>query len=111
MQQFNPYDQTVLADPYPHYRRLRESDPVHWGVAGESHREGTWYLLRHDDGFNVLKDPRFGREVHKVLPPNTLPPVPEAYRPLFEMARQWMILRDPPEHTRLRNLVNRAFTP
>lgn len=111
MQRFNPYDPAVLADPYPHYQRLRAEDPVHWGIAGDPQLAGTWYLLRHDDAQATLKDPRFGREVHKVLPPETLPPIPEAYRPLFTMAQQWMILRDPPDHTRLRALVNKAFTP
>src|SRR5688572_28986575 len=102
MQCFNPLSPAVLPDPYPHYARLRQEDPVHWGLAADAGLSGRWYITRFDDVMAVLKDPRFGREVDKVLPPATLPLVAEADRPLAEMAAGWMILRDPPVHTRLR---------
>lgn len=111
MQRFDPFDRTIVLDPYPHYRRLRAEDPVHWGVAGDPARPGTWYLFRHDDVMATLKDPRFGRELARALPPEDLPPVPDAHRDLALMSEHWMILRDPPTHTRLRGLVNKAFTP
>jgi len=111
MQRFDPFDRTIVLDPYPHYRRLRAEDPVHWGVAGDPARPGTWYLFRHDDVMATLKDPRFGRELARALPPGELPPPPDAHRDLAAMSEHWMILRDPPTHTRLRGLVNKAFTP
>jgi cytochrome P450 len=111
MRRYNPFDPVVLPDPYPHYRWLREHDPVHWGAPGDPDRRGTWYLFRHAEVLPTLKDPRFGREVWRVVPPDAQSPVPEAYRPLAEMSQHWMILRDPPTHTRLRALVNKAFTP
>lgn len=58
-----------------------------------------------------LKDKRFGREVDRVMPPGTLPPAPEAHRPLLEMIRKWMLFKDPPDHTRIRQVVAKAFTP
>lgn len=111
MERYNPFDLAVQADPYPHYRYLRAHDPVHWGVAGDPTRPGTWYLFGHDDVMATLKDPRFGRELARALPPEALPLVPEAHRLLADMSEHWMILRDPPTHTRLRGLVNKAFTP
>jgi cytochrome P450 len=96
----------MIADPYPAYRVLRESDPVHWGVAGDAHWPGTWYLLAHDDVVAALKDARLGREVWRVLPA-----MQPSAQPLDAMKANWMILRDPPQHARLRSVVVKAFTP
>jgi hypothetical protein len=111
MERYNPFDPAALRDPYPYYRRLRAHDPVHWGVPGDPARSGTWYLFRHAEVAPALKDPRFGREIERVTPPEEQPPTPETYGPLVEMSKHWMIIRDPPTHTRLRALVNKAFTP
>ena len=97
---FNPLLPEFHADPYPFYRRLREQDPVHQSPLG------IWVLTRYDDAVMVLRDPRFGREglaeiiearlgQGSVRPANT----------------RDMLFRDPPDHTRLRALVSRAFTP
>jgi cytochrome P450 len=96
----------MIADSYPAYRVLRESDPVHWGVAGDAHWPGTWYLLAHDDVVAALKDARLGREVWRVLPA-----MQPSAQPLDAMKANWMILRDPPQHARLRSVVVKAFTP
>ena len=108
---FDPLAPDVLPDPYPHYARLRCYDPIHWGLSDDPAVPGRWYITRLDDIVDVLKDSRFGREVHSVLPPERIPPTPAADRLLAEVAEGWMILRDPPVHTHLRGLVNRAFTP
>ena len=107
---FNPLAPEVLADPYPHYRRLRSHDPVHWGVSGDPNFAGCWYITRYDDVVSILKDQRFGREIWRVLP-ELFPPAPAAQQPIAEMSWYWMVLRDPPAHTRLRSLVHRVFTP
>lgn len=111
MERFDPFLPQVLANPYPTYKRLRETEPVHWGVAGDPSWAGTWYLFGHDDVVAALTDRRLGREVRRVLPVEAIPPLSDAYQPLFEMTKNWMILRDPPTHTRLRSLVHKAFTP
>ena len=108
MERFNPLDPTVLADPYPAYADYRAQEPVHWGMPGDEAAPSTWYLFRYDEAAPALKDPRFGREVGHVKPQ---PPVASEFQPLNDMAAHWMILRDPPAHTRLRGLVNKAFTP
>ena len=110
---FDPLAPSVLADPYPYYAWLRAHVPVHWGVGGSNNKDengeaGCWYITRYDDAVALLKDARFGREIDKVLPDRvTLPEDASA----AAIIREWMVLRDPPWHTYLRGLVQRAFTP
>ena len=95
----------VLADPYPFYHRLRSEAPIHWDA-----RHG-WVLSRHSDVVAALRDPRMSAERAGL----TTEWIPEPVRPALEPAvrafgRQMLFL-DPPDHTRLRGLVNKAFTP
>lgn len=106
---FDPLSPEVLANPYPYYRWLRDNDPIHWGAAGDPDASGCWYVTRYDDVAAVLKDARFGREIWRVMPHEAT--VPESRQSILETSRQWMVLRDPPAHTRLRKLVHRLFTP
>jgi cytochrome P450 len=98
--EFNPFLPEFIADPYPFYRRLREQDPIHRSGLG------FWVLTRYDDVVTLLRDPRFGRD---------------RYQPLLRARfgdeatsgsiSGSMLFRDPPDHTRLRGLVSKAFTP
>lgn len=104
---FDPLAPAVLANPYPYYCWLQEHDPVHWGEAGDPTAPGCWYITRYADAVTALKEPRLGRELWRVQPD-----VAQAGDPtMLDLAQQWMVLRDPPAHTRLRSLVQRAFTP
>ena len=107
---FDPLAPTFHADPYPVYRQYRELDPVNWGEPLYPETEaGCWYLFRYADVVDALRDVRFGREGHRLLPPDAPPPPPPgAFR---QLAGGFMLFRDPPVHTRLRGLVNKAFTP
>src|SRR5437879_9000171 len=99
MQSFNPMDPEFLADPYPTYHRLRAEDPVHHSPLG------FWVLTRYEDVSAVLRDPRFIKEPIAAL---------VAARFGAEVPRGVglsMLDRDPPDHTRLRTLVSKAFTP
>jgi hypothetical protein len=97
--QFVPLDPAVIENPYPLYHRLRAEDPVHRSPLG------FWVLSRYDDVVRLLRDERFGRGGFEQL-----------FRLRFGeegatgFARS-MLFRDPPDHTRLRGLVNKAFTP
>ena len=93
---FNPLDPEFIADPYPRYRRLREEDPVHQSPMG------FWVLTRYDDVAGMLRDPRFGRKGFDRLLAARFGDAG------FDMS---MLFRDPPDHTRLRTLVSKAFTP
>ncbi len=111
LERLNPFSPEIIADPYPVYRHYRETDPVHWGMAAKPQLPGAWYLFRHQDVMQVLEDRRFGREGQKVHPDIETSPVPKAYKGFSSMVSNWMVFRDPPNHTRLRLLVNKAFSP
>ena len=92
-------------DPYPRYRRLREAAPVHRSALG-----GVWFLTRYDDVATVLKDERFVKDVANALTPQQAANQPW-FRTVFPTLRRHMLHRDPPDHTRLRALVHKVFTP
>jgi cytochrome P450 len=96
---FNPLDPEFVADPYPTYHRLRAEDPVHRSPLG------FWVLTRYEDVVAVLRDGRFAKEAIAEF----------VARRLGVDARAGigisMLDRDPPDHTRLRSLVSKAFTP
>ncbi|MDQ2869295.1 MAG: cytochrome P450 [Acidobacteriota bacterium] len=91
------------ANPYPFYARLRAEEPV--CPVRLPDKQVAWLVTRYDDVAAVLKDDRFAKDRSKVLAKQ--PWVPGIFRPL---ARN-MLDVDPPDHTRLRSLVQRAFTP
>jgi cytochrome P450 PksS len=96
------------ADPYPFFTRLRAEAPVHrvWLSAGLH----AYLVTRYDDVMTVLKDERFGKDKTRALTPEQLkkqPWLPAVFRPLTRN----MLDLDPPDHTRLRALVQKAFTP
>jgi cytochrome P450 len=95
----DPSDPAYLDDPYPVYRRLREQHPVSLTP------EGVWRLTRYDDCLRMLRLAGAGmRRTDGRLPGQS----PEE---AAEERGQFMLLTDPPKHTRLRKLVSKAFTP
>ena len=100
---YNPFAEGFASDPYPQYATLRSADPVHHSPFG------VWFVFTYDDVRALLRDPSLSvedRHAHST--------------PLTEMARETlgeplasraMLDLDPPEHTRLRRLVSKAFTP
>jgi cytochrome P450 len=104
----NPFDPAFQDNPYPTYHRLRERDPIH--LLPEFN---LWSLTRYADVQAVLRDPRFSSEPLSD-DPNLFRNLRQSGGELGTLARtmlHWMPLKDPPHHTRLRNLVNKAFTP
>ena len=91
----------LLANPYPAFRQLRLEDPIHEDRTGQG-----WIVSRYDDVSFVLSDRRFSAEriVSKSGGNTSVNPVQAA------LARQMLFL-DPPDHTRLRALFTKAFTP
>ncbi len=103
---FNPFLPEFRRDPYPAYARLRRENPVYYSrpLAG-------WVLTRHRDIVAVLSDPRFSVDrrqsdvFRKYNPFDALPP------DFAETIFRNLLMLDPPDHTRLRKLVVKAFTP
>ena len=92
------------ADPYPRYRQLRDVAPVHRSDLG-----AVWFLTRWADCNAVLRDPRLGKgdlnDDRRALFNPGLPP-----RQQTVMGNS-MLFVNPPDHSRLRGLVSRGFTP
>lgn len=99
---FNPLSPEFIRDPYPFYAHLRQHAPMmpspFGGVLASRHAEVTL----------VLKDKRFGKDfagrMTKRLGADSL------NEPVYRSMRHWMLTQDPPDHTRLRGLVVKAFT-
>jgi cytochrome P450 len=99
---FNPMSPAVIADPYPYYHRLRTKDPVHKSPLG------FFVASRHPDVSFALRDKRFGKDFVGRMTRRFGPQVME--EPVYRSMRHWMLQLDPPDHTRLRGLVVKAFT-
>jgi cytochrome P450 len=98
--QFDPRSPEFRANPYPTYELLQQLAPIFYWEAW-----GIWFLSRYEDSAALLRDNRLIRESPGAYEP------PAHQKPLFDMMNNWMLLQDPPDHTRLRSLVHKAFTP
>lgn len=95
------------ANPFPEFARLRAEDPIHWSPAMKA-----WIITRHADVKQVALN-------NRQISADRLTPFfktnPEYLRgsidSLVRYLNHWMVFRDPPDHTRLRRLFNKAFTP
>ncbi|MGD0848635.1 cytochrome P450 [Bradyrhizobium sp.] len=99
---FNPLAPEFIRDPYPHYERMRSTDPMHLSPYG------MYVASRHAEVSLVLRDKRFGKDFVDRTVRRYGPDVME--EPIFRSMRHWMLQQDPPDHTRLRGLVVKAFT-
>jgi len=95
-----------LSNPYPFYDRLRTEDPVHW-----SERFGSWLLTRYSDVAATLRDSRLSANRTGVFMKQLPEGMSQNLQPLRDHLATWMSHSDPPNHTRLRALVSKAFTP
>lgn len=107
----NPLEPGFFADPYAQYRALREQDPVHRSPFGVA------VLFRYDDCFQLLRDASTSVSMQKAM--ELQPQETTARRQLFAEVfpdrtpreSKSILMIDPPDHTRLRRLVSKVFTP
>src|SRR3954471_23433879 len=99
---FNPLSPEFIRNPYPSYERLRTTDPMHLTPFG------AYVASRHAEVSLVLRDKRFGKDFVERSSRRYGPQIME--EPVFRNMRHWMLQQDPPDHTRLRGLVVKAFT-
>jgi cytochrome P450 len=101
----------AIADPYAHYARLREQDPVHWNA-----RYQLWVITRHDDVVWVIRHHElFSSAVIRNDPRPPYPPIDPEDRGLFEAVRAFrqsqLVEQDRPEHLEMRKVMRGFFTP
>jgi cytochrome P450 len=99
---FNPLSPDFIRDPYPHYERLRNTDPMHVNA------HGAFVASRHAEISLVIRDKRFGKDFVDRTIRRYGPKIMD--EPMFRSMSHWMLQQDPPDHTRLRGLVVKAFT-
>lgn len=107
---FDPADPEFIKDPYPTLNALREQAPLH-----HDDRWNLWMVTRFEHVRAVQLDRRLGRVKQGHALPSDLRPIRklrlDGWEPYFEVECHSLLMMEPPEHTRIRSLVNRAFTP
>jgi unspecific monooxygenase len=108
MTAFDPWDPAFLADPYPAYAELRAQGRVQYYEP-----TGQWLVPHHADVSALLRDRRLGRTYqHRFTHEDfgrTAPPA--EHEPFHVLNDHGMLDLEPPDHTRIRRLVSKAFTP
>lgn len=92
------FSREFTQNPYPVYEKLRQNDPIHRVLF--PHGDFGWIITRYEDAVEVLKDNRFSKDVIKRYGPDQ-----------DNIFVHNMLFSDPPDHRRLRGLVQKAFTP
>lgn len=92
-------------NPYPSFAKLREDAPVYWSSKGE-----YWLVSRYADAREILGDLHFEKGARRFKALDMLAKfIPN--KEMMGFRQQSMLNQNPPDHTRLRGLVNKAFTP
>lgn len=106
MTEYDLFSPTFKANPFPTFAAMRERDPIYAHAAPDGRT--IWYVTRYEDVAAVLRDDeRFCKDPRNAL----VAPLGKGAVSLHQRINQNMLFSDPPDHTRLRALVSRAFTP
>ena len=105
---FAPEDPAFVADPYPVYAELRRDRPVCYDDATDH-----WLITRHADVDALLRDRRFGRTYLHVASHEAMgrPTPPAWHEPFCRVINAGILDMEATDHTRVRRLVSKAFTP
>lgn len=106
MTQYDLNSPEFLRNPYPVYDQLRMHDPIFWSADND-----YWILTRYADIVSHIQDSRLSSNRIGAHADRMPAAAKEHFRPFFSAVSSWMLMIDPPDHTRLRGLVNKAFTP
>jgi cytochrome P450 len=108
LNQFDPWSPAFVASPYAAYQQLRETAPVSWYEPTQQ-----WLISRYADVSALLRDRRLGRSYLHITDHAGFgqPPDIAGSEDFWHVVRNGMLDVEPPDHTRLRRLVSRAFTP
>jgi cytochrome P450 PksS len=108
MEPINPFTPAFKRSPYPGYAKMREEAPVLKVLRPGG--PAIWLITRYDDVVSVLRDPRFKKDYRSVVEPEERA-IWRALPPIEAALTRHMLASDPPDHTRMRNLVVKAFAP
>ncbi len=105
---FDPWSVDFVAHPYEVYAELRELGPIHYFEP-----TNQWLIPRYEDVNRLLRDRRFGRTYLHLASHEEMgrSPEPDWHRPFWHLIRSGILDMEPPQHTRVRRLVAKAFTP
>ncbi len=105
-QSYDPADLQTRMDPFPLYARLQEQDPVHWSEALKG-----WVITRYDDVRQVMMSPSMSSDRLQPFYENLNDEKKDILSGVMRYLNLWLVFRAPPEHTRVRKLLNSVFTP
>jgi cytochrome P450 len=104
--QFDLKSPHVARDPYPAFAWLRDREPVHW-----SESLGAWVVTRYADALEIWNRPDlFSSDRFRKVRAEFTSQRPDV-RAVAAVLSEWLVFRDPPDHTRLRALLQKTFTP
>ena len=102
--EYNPFEPGFIEDPYSRYATMRAGDPVHRSPLD------FWVLFGYDEILTLLRDPTLSVEDRNARPTQLDEMVALIVGDRADRGARSMLSRDPPDHTRLRKLVSKAFT-
>jgi len=102
----NPETQEFVNNPYPLFDRLRTESPVWWSTKSK-----YWIVSRYAEARAILRDLDYEKGFSRFKQGPAIANLFPQVRAIKKAAKSWMLQMDPPDHTRIRSLVNKAFTP
>jgi cytochrome P450 len=102
------FDSDFITNPYRTYSHLRKAAPLHWA---DKFRSGAWLVTRYADVLAGLHDSRLSSQRSHTLTAALPSEVQAEFATFNQIFSRWMLFLDPPEHSRLRKLLNKEFTP
>jgi len=103
---YNPTDASTRRDPFPLYEALQEQDPVHWSEALR-----CWIITRYDDVRQIVRAPEISSDRLGPFYASQSDERREILSGLIRYLNEWLVFKAPPEHTQLRKLLNKVFSP
>lgn len=102
------FDSDFITNPYRAYNYLRTTAPLHWT---DKFRNGAWLVTRYADVLAALHDPRLSSQRSHTLTAALPNEVQSEFSEFNRIFAKWMLFLDPPDHSRIRKLLNKEFTP